>query len=92
MFRESIMTEKLASLSHGEVHVLILQALVRKLIEKSVLSPDNVNALLFEAATRPRYGRQRINAANGSHHCPRGLGTCIPGKLIDGGRKLNPNL
>ena len=44
------MTEKLASLSHGEVHVLILQALVRKLIEKSVLSPDE--ALLFEAATR----------------------------------------
>ena len=46
------MTEKIASLAHGEVDVLILQALVRKLIEKGVLSPDDVKALLFEAATR----------------------------------------
>jgi len=41
MIRESIMTEKVASLAHGEVDVLILQALVRKLIEKGVLSPDD---------------------------------------------------
>jgi len=46
------MTEKVASLAHGEIDVLILQALVRKLIEKGVLSPDDVKALLFEAATR----------------------------------------
>ena len=46
------MTEKITSLAHGEVDVLILQALVRKLIEKGVLSPDDVRALLFEAATR----------------------------------------
>ena len=52
MIRESIMTEKVASLAHGEVDVLILQALVRKLIEKGVLSPDDVKALLFDAATR----------------------------------------
>jgi len=51
MIRESIMTEKVASLAHGEVDVLILQALVRKLIEKGVLSPDDVKALLFEAVT-----------------------------------------
>ena len=35
------MIEKIASLAHGEVDVLILQALVRKLIEKGVLSPDD---------------------------------------------------
>jgi hypothetical protein len=52
MIRESVMTEKVASLAHGEIDVLILQALVRKLIEKGVLSPDDVKALLFEAATR----------------------------------------
>ena len=46
------MTEKVASLAHGEIDVLILQALVRKLIEKGVLSADDVKALLFEAATR----------------------------------------
>ena len=46
------MTEKVAPLAHGELDVLILQALVRKLIEKGVLSPDDVKALLFEAATR----------------------------------------
>ena len=46
------MTEKVASLAHGEVDVLILQALVRKLIEKGVLSPDDVKTLLFEAVTR----------------------------------------
>ena len=45
------MTEKVASLAHGELDVLILQALVRKLIEKGVLSPDDLKALLFEAAT-----------------------------------------
>jgi hypothetical protein len=52
MIQESIMTEKVASLAHGEIDVLILRALVRKLIEKGVLSPDDVKALLFEAATR----------------------------------------
>ena len=46
------MAEKVDSLAHGEVDVLILQTLVRKLIEKSVLSPDDAKALLFEAVTQ----------------------------------------
>jgi hypothetical protein len=46
------MTEKETRLAHGEIDVLILQALVRKLLAKGVLSPDDVRALLFEAATR----------------------------------------
>lgn len=46
------MIEKAASLAHGEIDVLILQALVRKLVVKGVLSPDDVRALLFDAATR----------------------------------------
>jgi hypothetical protein len=46
------MTEKVASLAHGELDVLILQALARKLVEKGLLSPDDVKALLFQAATR----------------------------------------
>jgi hypothetical protein len=46
------MIEKAAPLAHGETDGLILQALVRKLVEKSVLSPDDVRALLFDAATR----------------------------------------
>jgi hypothetical protein len=44
------MTDKAASLAHGEIDVLILQALVRKLVAKGVLTPDDVRALLFEAA------------------------------------------
>jgi len=47
------MAQKVTSfLAHGELNALILQTLVRKLIEKGVLSPDDVRALLFEAATR----------------------------------------
>ena len=47
------MAQKATSfLAHGELNALILQAVVRKLIEKGVLSPDDVKALLFEAATR----------------------------------------
>ena len=47
------MTEKAASfLAHGELDALILQALVRKLIKKGVLSSDDVKDFLFEAATR----------------------------------------
>lgn len=46
------MIEKAAPLGHGEIDVLILQALVRKLVANGVLSPDDVRALLFEAATR----------------------------------------
>jgi len=52
MIRESMVAEKVDSLAHGEVDVLILQTLVRKLIEKSVLSPDDAKALLFEAVTQ----------------------------------------
>ncbi|WP_024576503.1 MULTISPECIES: hypothetical protein [unclassified Afipia] len=46
------MSGRLATLGHGEIDPLILQALVRKLVAKNVLSPDDVRALLFEAATR----------------------------------------
>lgn len=45
------MIEKPTSLAHGEIDTLILQALVRKLVAKGVLTPDEVKALLFEAAT-----------------------------------------
>jgi hypothetical protein len=45
------MTKKAMPLAHGQVDVLILQALVRKLVAKGVLSPDDVRALLFDAAT-----------------------------------------
>jgi len=46
------MIERLASPGHGEIDGLILQALVRKLVAKNVLSPDDVRDLLFDAATR----------------------------------------
>ncbi len=46
------MIEKAAPFPRGEIEVLILQALVRKLIAKGVLSSDDVRALLFDAATR----------------------------------------
>ncbi|MGH6850520.1 MAG: hypothetical protein ACREDD_08775 [Methylocella sp.] len=46
------MVEKLAPLGHGEIETLILQALVRKLVVNGVLSPDDVRALLLDAATR----------------------------------------
>ena len=46
------MAHKLASLARGEIDTLILQALVRKLIERGVLSSDDVRALLLDAATR----------------------------------------
>jgi hypothetical protein len=46
------MTKKAMPLAHGQVDVLILQALVRKLVAKGVLSPDEVRALLFDAAKR----------------------------------------
>ncbi len=45
------MIGKATPLAHGQIDGLILQALVRKLIEKGVLSPDDVRALLFDAAT-----------------------------------------
>ena len=45
------MIEKATPLAHGEIDVLILQALVRKLVVKGLLSPEDVRDLLFEAAT-----------------------------------------
>jgi hypothetical protein len=45
------MTGRLATLGPGEINPLILQALVRKLVAKGVLTPDDVRDLLFEAAT-----------------------------------------
>jgi hypothetical protein len=42
--------EKPVPLAHGQIDVLILQALVRKLVMKGVLSSDDVRGLLLEAA------------------------------------------
>lgn len=42
--------DKPTPLAHGQVDVLILQALVRKLVAKGVLSPDDVRSMLLEAA------------------------------------------
>jgi hypothetical protein len=44
------MTGKAAQPEHGELNALVLQALVRKLVAKGVLLPDDVRALLFDAA------------------------------------------
>ena len=44
------MIEKFAPPGHGEIDTLVLQALVRKLVVKGVLSPDDVRALLLDAA------------------------------------------
>ena len=44
------MTGKEALPGHGELDALILQALVRKLLAKGVLSADDVRGLLFDAA------------------------------------------
>jgi hypothetical protein len=41
-----------SAVGHGEIDTLILRALVRKLVAKGVLSPDEVRGLLFDAATR----------------------------------------
>jgi hypothetical protein len=46
------MVERLSTPGHGEINALILQALVRKLIAKNVLSVDEVRDVLFDAATR----------------------------------------
>jgi hypothetical protein len=46
------MVEKIAPLGHGEINALILQALVRKLIWKNLLSVEDLRDVLFEAATR----------------------------------------
>jgi hypothetical protein len=47
IIREITMIEKAMSLGHGEIDVLVLQALVRKLV---VLSADDVRSLLLDAA------------------------------------------
>jgi hypothetical protein len=41
---------KPTSLAHGQIDVLILQALVRRLVMKGVLSSDDVREMLLEAA------------------------------------------
>jgi hypothetical protein len=50
MIREITMIKKAMSFGHGEIDVLIVQALVRKLVAKGVLSPDDVRSLLLDAA------------------------------------------
>jgi len=37
---------------YGDINALVLRALVRKLVAKGVLLPDDVRGLLFDAATR----------------------------------------
>ena len=51
------MIGKASPLAHGEIDVLILQSLVRKLIVKGVLSPDDVRALLFRRCDALGSGR-----------------------------------
>ena len=46
------MTEQLEALGHQEIGGLVLQALVRKLIAKGLLTEDDVRDLLFTAATQ----------------------------------------
>lgn len=45
------MAERFTAPGHGEIDGLILQALVRKLVAKGILSSDDVKDMLFEAAT-----------------------------------------
>jgi len=44
------MIEKAVPSAHGQLDALVLRALVRKLVVKGVLSPEDVRALLFDAA------------------------------------------
>ncbi|SDS31797.1 hypothetical protein [Bradyrhizobium canariense] len=46
------MIEKTTPSGHGEIDALILRALVRKMVANGLLSPDDVRAVLFDAATR----------------------------------------
>ncbi len=45
------MNDDLAPPGHGEIDTFILQALVRKLIAKGVLTTDEARAVLFDAAS-----------------------------------------
>lgn len=47
---QSKITGKLAPLERGEIDTLILQALICKLMAKGMLSPEDVKALLLDAA------------------------------------------
>ena len=77
------MVEKAASLAHGELDVLVLQALVRKLLAKGVLSPDDVRAMLFDAATRLDLVGSDTDARSRPRHRRGGLVTCVPRRLIN---------
>ena len=46
------MSEPLPGQGGSEIDALVLRALVRKLVARGVLSPEDVHALLFEAATK----------------------------------------
>lgn len=45
------MVERFTAPGHGATDGLILQALIRKLVAKGILSPDEVKDMLFEVAT-----------------------------------------
>ena len=68
------MVERLATPGHGEINALILQALVRKLIAKNVLSVDEVRDVLFEAATRLD--------VDGSPQTPQAARIMVEGNLV----------
>lgn len=46
------MNEALAAQRRGDIDTRVLQALVRKLVAKGALTPDDVRSLLFDAAKR----------------------------------------
>jgi hypothetical protein len=67
------MVERLAPPGHGEINILVLQALVRKLVAKDILTSDDVRALLVDAATR-------LNVV-GSEQTPQAARTIVEGEL-----------
>ncbi len=60
--------------SNGSIETLVLQALVRKLVQTKVLSRDDVTALLTDAATR-------LNI-DGSPQTPRAAATIVGEDLL----------
>ncbi len=46
------MNDRVTPSGHGNIDQLILQALVRRLLAKNLLSQDDLRDILFDAATR----------------------------------------
>ena len=79
------MAQKVTSfLAHGELNALILQAVVRKLIEKGRTLAGRRKGLTIRGGdTRGSCG-QRTDTTSSPHHGHGGFGARIPGKLING--------